>query len=62
MTPQQIADAAASRFPQKILAAHLSDSHPRIHIGADDWRNIAEFLHHGAAIQLDWLQNLSGID
>jgi NADH-quinone oxidoreductase subunit C len=62
MTPQEIAQAVESRFPGNVLASLPSDKHPRIHVNAGEWRPIAEFLRNEPSIQLDWLQNLSGVD
>jgi NADH-quinone oxidoreductase subunit C len=38
------------------------DKHPRIHINAADWREIAGFLLNDPSLKMDWLANLSGID
>ncbi|MGH7214695.1 MAG: NADH-quinone oxidoreductase subunit C [Tepidisphaeraceae bacterium] len=62
MTPQQIAQAIASKFGSRITASHPDDKHPRVHVDAQDWRELAEFLHGDPALKFDWLQNLSGVD
>jgi NADH-quinone oxidoreductase subunit C len=62
MTPQQIATAVNARFGAKIIASFPDDKHPRVHVNAEDWRELAEFLFREPAIQLDWLQCLSGVD
>ena len=62
MTSQQIADAIVKRFGEKITAALPEDKHPRVHLDAGDWREVAEFLLNDPAIKLDWLANLSGVD
>lgn len=60
--PHQIAAALTAKFAARILASFPDDKHPRVHVNAADWRQIAQFLHTDAAIRLDWLQNLSGVD
>ncbi len=62
MTPQEIVQRVQSKFGAKIVASFVEDKHPRIHINAEDWREIARFLHDDPAIQLDWMQNHAGID
>ena len=62
MTSREIAQMLGTNFGGKILAALPDDKHPRVHVAAADWRAIAEFLRQDPALQLDWLQNLSGVD
>lgn len=62
MTTQQITAKLSEKFGPKILAALSDDKHPRIHVNAEDWRAIAEFLIGDASLQFDWLQCLSGVD
>ena len=62
MTPQQIAHTLQGRFGGKITAALPDDRHPRIHVDAGHWREVAEFVRRDAELQLDWLANLSGVD
>jgi NADH-quinone oxidoreductase subunit C len=62
MTSQQIATAIAGKFGSKITATFADDKHPRVHIDANHWRELAEFLLRDPAMQLDWLANLSGVD
>jgi NADH-quinone oxidoreductase subunit C len=62
MTPEQIAQILADKFGAKITASFPGDKHPRVHVNADDWREIAQFLYSDPSIKLDWLQNLSGVD
>jgi NADH-quinone oxidoreductase subunit C len=62
MTPQQIVQVVQEKFGAKILQAFPDDKHPRIHVAADDWREIARFIHGAPQLQLDWLQCLSGVD
>ena len=62
MTPQQIVTKLQQRFGSRITAAFPDDLHPRIHIDAKDWREIAQFLHADPELKLDWLANHSGVD
>ncbi len=62
MTPQQIATKLQSKFGDKIKASLPDDKHPRIHVDAADWREIAQFLLTDPDLKLDWLANHTGID
>ncbi len=62
MTTQQIARVLQDRFGEKIVASYPDDKHPRVHVNADDWRAIAEFVLRDPALKLDWLANHSGVD
>jgi NADH-quinone oxidoreductase subunit C len=62
MTPQQIVELLREKLGDRILAAHPDDKHPRVHVAASDWRDVAEFLFHDRRLKLDWLANLSGAD
>jgi NADH-quinone oxidoreductase subunit C len=62
MTPQQIADALQQRFGGKIIAAVGQDKHPRVHVNAENWREVAEHVFRDPALRLDWLANHSGVD
>lgn len=61
MSPQQIVELLKETFGPRILEAH-TDKHPRIHVKAEDWRTIAEFLRNDPRLKLDWLACLSGVD
>ncbi len=62
MTPNQIVQKLQQRFNGKIAAAFPDDKHPRIHIDAADWREIAQFLYSDPDLKLDWLANHTGVD
>ena len=62
MAPADISRLITERFGDKITAAFPSDKHPRVHLDATDWRELAEFLIREPSLQLDWLANLSGVD
>lgn len=62
MKPTQIAQALEDKFSGKIVESHGDDKHPRIHVKADDWRELAEFLRDDSAMQLDFLLCITGVD
>jgi len=62
MTSSQIAQAIATRFGDKIIASFPDDKHPRVHVNAEHWREVAEFLISEPTLKLDWLANHTGID
>jgi len=62
LTPGQIITAITDRFGSRILASYPHDKHPRVHVNAGDWAAVAEFVYSDAALKLDWLQCLSGVD
>ena len=62
MTSRQIAQAISDRFGTKIIASLPDGKHPRVHVNADDWLAVAQFLHSEPSLKLDWLQCLSGVD
>ncbi len=62
MTTAQIAAAISARFGDKIIASLPDDKHPRVHVNAEHWRELAEFLIGEPTLQFDWLANHTGID
>lgn len=62
MTSQEIAAALTAKFGDKITASLPEDKHPRVHVDAGDWREVAEFLRNEPTLKMDWLANLSGVD
>jgi len=62
MTSQQIARFVSDRFGPRILASMPNDKHPRVHVDAGHWLELATFLHGEPSLKFDWLQCLSGID
>jgi NADH-quinone oxidoreductase subunit C len=62
MSPVQIAEMISEKFGAKILASFGEDKHPRVHINAADWRELAKFLFSEPTLRMDWLANLSGVD
>src|SRR5215468_2063060 len=62
MTPAQIIEILQQQFGQQIIASFADDLHPRVHVNAENWRAIAEFLIRDPRLQLDWLQCHAGVD
>ena len=62
MTADQIVLDLKTRFGDAVRAAYADDKHPRIHVGAAEWRQIAEYLRRDSRLAFDWLANLSGLD
>ena len=62
MTTQQIAQAITGKLGERIIAAFVEDKHPRVHVLAEHWRELALFLRNEPTLSFDWLANLSGVD
>ena len=62
MTPHDIAGLLQQQFGAKITHVIVEDLHPRVHVDAANWREIAEFLLRDPRLQLDWLQCHTGVD
>ena len=62
LSSRQIAQRIAERFGDRITACLPDDKHPRVHLNAEHWPEVAEFLLTDADLKLDWLANLSGVD
>ena len=62
MTAQQIAQAISQKFGPKITETIADGKHPRVHVNAENWRELAEFLLREPTLRFDWLQSLSGVD
>ena len=62
MNSSQIVTVVSEKFAAKILQALPDDKHPRIHVDAADWREIAQFMLRDPRLQFDWLASLSGVD
>src|SRR5512133_3747994 len=62
MTPREIIQFVDQHFPGKITASFADDRHPRVHVDAENWRAIAEFLIKNPQLKLDWLANHTGVD
>jgi NADH-quinone oxidoreductase subunit C len=61
MTALEVAKLINERFGNRILET-VHDKHPRVHVSDGNWRDLATFLRHDAALAMDWLANLSGVD
>lgn len=62
LTPAQIVDVLNDRFGPAVLAGLPEDKHPRVHVSADHWAEVAAFLHADERLKFDWLRCLSGVD
>ena len=62
MTPPEIAAVLQERFGGKIQGVFPNDKHPRVHVNAEDWREVAEFLLREPSLQFDWLASHAGVD
>ena len=62
MTAEQIARSISERFGARVTASLPADKHPRVHVNAEDWAEVAEFVFAEPALKFDWLQCLSGVD
>lgn len=62
LSPQDIAARLVERFGSRIHDVHADDKHPRVHVDASVWRELAEFMKADPALAFDWLACLSGVD
>jgi NADH-quinone oxidoreductase subunit C len=62
MHPREIVEILTDRFGPAILAAYPEDLHPRVHVAAERWLEIAAFCRAEPTLALDWLACASGVD
>jgi NADH-quinone oxidoreductase subunit C len=62
MTPTDIAARLAEHFGQFITGSLPEDKHPRVHLRAEHWRPVAEFLATNSELAFDFLQCVSAVD
>ena len=62
LSSRQIAQRITERFGDRITASLPDDKHPRVHLNAEHWTEVAEFVLTDPDLKLDWLANLSGVD
>jgi len=62
MQPNQIVDKLKQAFGEKIAEAFIDDKHPRVHVAAEHWREIAEYLYNDKDLSFDWLACISAVD
>ena len=64
LTPHEIAALLTDQFGSALTGTFVGDAekHPRVHLLANHWRPVAEFLRHDARLSFDWLACLSGVD
>lgn len=62
MTPQEISDRLNDNYPNYIIESFPVDKHPRIHLAAAHWLEIAEYIKHDPDLNLNYLMCISGVD
>jgi len=62
MTPQDIARNLQSKFGDAIIEALPDDKHPRVHVMAENWRALAEYLYNTPDLSFDWLGCITSVD
>ena len=62
LTPTQIVQMLTDRFGPAVLAAFPAGKHPRVHVSAEHWLGVAEFLRNEPSLRFDWLRCLGGVD
>lgn len=62
LSPAAIADRLAAKFGDRLLETIVDDKHPRVHINAVDWRDVAAYLKTDPDLAFDWLACLGGVD
>ncbi|MCC7144871.1 MAG: NADH-quinone oxidoreductase subunit C [Phycisphaeraceae bacterium] len=62
MTGRQIAQKLHDRFGPWLIESLPDDLHPRVHIAAEHWRAVAEFLRQDPELDFDWLSCLTAVD
>jgi NADH-quinone oxidoreductase subunit C len=62
MTPAEIVAILQDRFGAQITAAFPDDKHPRVHVDAENWWAVAEFVFSDPRLKLDWLACHAGVD
>jgi NADH-quinone oxidoreductase subunit C len=62
MNPREIVQLLTDRFGAAIFAAFPEDLHPRVHVGSEQWLEIATFCKTEPRLKLDWLACASGVD
>ena len=64
LSPQAIADRIGEQFASSVITRFVDagEKHPRVHIDASTWRDLAQFLKADPALSFDWLACLGGVD
>src|SRR5687768_16560012 len=62
LNPAQIVQKLSARFGGAITASFPEDKHPRVHLSAERWADVAPFLHGDPELKFDWLRCLGGVD
>jgi len=62
MTPAQIIDKLTALLGSAITKSFPEDKHPRVHVNADAWRQLAELLKRDPELSFDFLACISAVD
>ncbi len=62
MTPAQIIDKLTASLGSAITKSFPEDKHPRVHVNADAWRQLAELLKRDPELSFDFLACISAVD
>lgn len=63
LTPKQIVQRLTEAFDSGTFLETLpGEKHPRVHLNADYWRQVAEFIRVDPELDFDFLLCLSGVD
>jgi NADH-quinone oxidoreductase subunit C len=62
MSPAEIGQYLVQQLGSRIHDVIVEDKHPRVHVDASHWRELAELLKNDPALQFDWLACLTGVD
>ncbi|HEX8342433.1 MAG TPA: NADH-quinone oxidoreductase subunit C [Tepidisphaeraceae bacterium] len=60
--PQEIIDLLTGKFGPAITGHFAVDKHPRVHLAAADWPEVARYLKDDRELAFDWLACLGGVD
>ena len=62
MTPNELAERLSKEFGDAITGSFPEDKHPRIHVNAENWRRVAEFMKNDPGMAMDWLGCVTAVD
>ena len=62
LSPVAIAARLEEAFGNRLITVVTDDKHPRVHIEAQDWRELATLLKTDRLLAFDWLACLTGMD
>ncbi|MDB5326916.1 MAG: hypothetical protein JWM57_2485 [Phycisphaerales bacterium] len=62
LQPADIAERLTAALGKRLVTVVTDDKHPRVHIDAQDWRELATLMKTGKSLAFDWLACLTGMD